>query len=242
MAASQIIECFRNSEKHFSAVVVTDGRGSPRDGEYAAFSDTEMADIRKDEQEAAARIGRYSACLQLCYQSSTVKSMDKKLIEDIKNIIIASSPNIILTHNLSDKHDTHVATALAVIASIRDLPSINRPKQIIGMEVWRGLDWLDDTEKAVFDTSTHQGLQQSLLGVFDSQVAGGKRYDLAAMGRRVANATFFASHSTDKFDSTTYGIDMTEMIYSGIDPSIWMVSKINNFAEDVKKRIESFKR
>ena len=27
--------------------------------------------------------------------------------------------------------------------------------------------------------------------MFDSQITGGKRYDLAVLGRRVANATFF---------------------------------------------------
>jgi len=39
-----------------------------------------------------------------------------------------------------------------------------------------------------------ENLQFALLGVFESQIAGGKRYDLALMGRRRANATYFESH------------------------------------------------
>jgi len=60
--------------------------------------------------------------------------------------------------------------------------------------VWRDLDWLVDSDKAPFDVSEHENLQAALLGVFDSQIAGGKRYDLASMGRRRANATYFESH------------------------------------------------
>ena len=35
----------------------------------------------------------------------------------------------------------------------------------------------------------------ALIGVFDSQIAGGKRHDLAVLGRRRANATYNASHA-----------------------------------------------
>ena len=63
--------------------------------------------------------------------------------------------------------------------------------------MWRDLDWLMDADKVVFDVSAHENLQAALLGVFDSQICGGKRYDLATMGRRRANATYFASHGVD---------------------------------------------
>jgi len=50
------------------------------------------------------------------------------------------------------------------------------------------------------------------LKAFDSQVSGGKRYDLAALGRRAANATFHTSHATDKYRGITWAMDLTPLI------------------------------
>ena len=41
------------------------------------------------------------------------------------------------------------------------------------------------------------------------QIAGGKRYDLASMGRRRANATYWGSHGVDETTGLSYGMDMT---------------------------------
>ena len=109
----------------------------------------------------------------------------------------ATQPTYLYTHNLADKHDTHVAVALRAIQAVRSLPTSRRPQRVFGCEVWRDLDWLLDEDKVPFDLTEHQSLQVALLGVFDSQIAGGKRYDLATMGRRRANATYFQSHGVD---------------------------------------------
>jgi hypothetical protein len=50
-----------------------------------------------------------------------------------------------------------------------------------------------------------------LLGVYDSQISGGKRYDLAAIGRRVANATYQAAHETDQDSAVIYAVDLTRL-------------------------------
>ena len=109
------------------------------------------------------------------------------------------------------------------------------------LEVWRGLDWLNDEDKTVFDTSKHPNLAAALLGVFDSQIAGGKRYDLAALSRRCANATFFASHAVDSSDSLSFGLDITELIN---DESIRMndfIGKyIDHFKNEVTERVGRF--
>ena len=57
------------------------------------------------------------------------------------------------THNLADKHETHVAVALRTIAAIRGLPEEERPARLLGCEVWRDLDWMLDEEKVVLDLS-----------------------------------------------------------------------------------------
>jgi hypothetical protein len=48
--------------------------------------------------------------------------------------------------------------------------------------------------------------------VFDSQIAGGKRYDLATLGRRAGNATFVKSHVTDKSNQFMFGMDLTPVV------------------------------
>ncbi|MFP4541109.1 MAG: hypothetical protein ACLFR7_05730, partial [Opitutales bacterium] len=77
------------------------------------------------------------------------------------------------------------------------LPPEERPERVLGCEVWRGLDWMPDDEKVPLDVSGNLELAQQLNGVFDSQIVGGKRYDLATIGRRRANATFLESHHAD---------------------------------------------
>ena len=148
---------------------------------------------------------------------------------------------MVYTHNLADKHDTHVAVTLRVIEALRRLPAEMRPHYLYGCEVWRNLDWMLDTDKVTFDVSTHEGLQAALLGVFDSQVCGGKRYDLATMGRRQANATYFASHDTDVSTGLIFAMDLTPLIQ---DPELsvtaYTQSFITRFAQEVTARIGKF--
>ena len=39
MAAKPILECFQRDDRWFTGVVLTDGRGSPRNGLYEKYSD-----------------------------------------------------------------------------------------------------------------------------------------------------------------------------------------------------------
>ena len=111
------------SDKGFAGVTVTNGSGSPRDGLYANYTDEEMQVVRRKEQKKAAFVGEYSAQVFLDYSSSAVKDgANTHVVEDLKKIIAASKPQVIYTHNLADKHDTHVATTLRVIRALRELP------------------------------------------------------------------------------------------------------------------------
>ena len=111
----------------------------------------------------------------------------------------------------------------------------------VGCEVWRDLDWLCDEDKVPGDVSAHENLQAALLGIFDSQVTGGKRYDLAAMGRRRANATFHESHQVDETHGLSFSMDLTPLI---TDPTMDIVGfvrgAIDRFAQEVTGRIEQF--
>lgn len=182
MAATPILECFQRQDRWFTGVIVTDGRGSPRNGLYEHYSDEAMRLVRFKEQRKAAVVGEFAALVLLDYPSRTIKeAANRQPVEDLLAILQASEPQVVYTHNLADKHDTHVAVALRTIAALRGLPAGEQPHKLYGCEVWRGLDWLVDEDKVAFDLSANESLQLALLGVFDSQIAGGKRYDLASM-------------------------------------------------------------
>lgn len=213
MSSAPILDCFQQTDKWFTGVVVTDGRGSPRDDLYRHYSDEEMRLVRFKEQRKASIIGEYAAQILLDYPSRVIKdSARAEPVEDLAKILQAAAPQIVYTHNLADKHDTHVSVALRTIAAIRSLPPARRPTRLLGCEVWRALDWMSDDDKVVLDVSQHENLQSALLGVFDSQIAGGKRYDLATLGRRRANATYAESHQVDVATGLSYAMDMTSLI------------------------------
>jgi LmbE family N-acetylglucosaminyl deacetylase len=239
MAPEPIIDCYRSKEKWFTGVVATDGRGSPRTGIYENYSDDEMRATRFKEQFIAASIGEYAAQVMLDHPSAEIKDpANTAFSEDITALIRFTRPDIVYTHNLADKHSTHISVAVKVIRALRSLPGNEQPRQLYGCEVWRGLDWMVDEEKILLDASTHANLQAALLGVFDSQISGGKRYDLAALGRRSANATFLASHEVDDSDGLVYAMDLTPLIKNP-DLSIpdYVQRHIDRFANDVKKMI-----
>lgn len=239
MAFAPILECFQNAKKWFTGVVVTNGSGSPRDGVYAQYSDDEMIQVRRKEQKKAAFLGEYAAQALLDHTSSAIKDAKQPGPRaDIQALLDAARPEFVYTHNLADKHDTHVAVTMRVIEAIRALPKEARPKKVYGCEVWRDLDWMVDADKVPFDCSAHEGLQVALVGVFDSQVAGGKRYDLATMGRRKAHATYHASHATDVTTGLSFGMDLTALIEDdSLDAGEYVQGFIARFAEDVRARV-----
>ena len=239
MATSGILACFQQEDQWFTGVVMTDGRSSPRADLYAGFSNEQMMEIRLLEQKKAAQIGDYSAQIFLGYPSSAVKDgSNKDPVDDLQHLIRATAPKIVYTHNLADKHQTHVGVALRVIQALRRIPSNMRPQKVYGCEVWRGLDWMLDDEKVALDCSERTNIQNALLSVFDSQVSGGKRYDLATMGRRMANAIFFSSHAIDDAEGLTYAMDLTPLIEDdNLDIEAFARGHIERFADDVGERI-----
>jgi len=133
MAVEPILSCFQQPDLWFSAIVMSDGRGSPRDDLYRDYSDEEMRVVRIKEQKKAAIVGEYAAQVLLDYPSKAIKdAKDKQPVEDLLLMFNAMSPQFVYTHNLADKHDTHVATALRVIEALRRLPAAERPKKLFG--------------------------------------------------------------------------------------------------------------
>lgn len=241
IAHSAIVDCIENSDtKAFGGIVVTDGAGSARTGPYADKSDTEMKVIRRDEQRRAAELGRYAIQLQLAHPSIHVKSAQAgaSVVADLAAVFAVATPEVVYLHNPADKHDTHIGVLSRCLTALRALPAERRPKRVLGVEGWRGLDWMLTADKVALDDGGHPELRRELLTVFDSQITGGKRYDEAVEGRRAANATFHDSHAVDTTDRLTWAMDLTPLIN---DPALGMADYVgaclDRLRADVMDRI-----
>jgi LmbE family N-acetylglucosaminyl deacetylase len=242
MAYHGIAECFGRADQWFSGVVVTNGAGSPRSGIYGNYTDDQMQAVRRQEQRKAALVGDYSIQLQLAHPSSAVKDKGNAAVQsDLTAIFSAAGAEVVYLHQPADKHDTHNGVLAHSLAALRQLPADRRPKRVLGCEVWRDLDWMVDTDKQVLDAGKFPNLAMALVGVFDSQITGGKRYDLATAGRRIAHATYHTSHATDQYQGISWAMDLTPLVH---DPALSLADYtqryLDRFKQDVAARLAKF--
>ena len=128
--------------------------------------------------------------------------------------------------------------AVKAIEALRSLPPEQQPEKVYGCEVWRNLDWLNDNEKVYLDCSAYPNLGRALSSVFDSQISGGKRYDLSAEGRRLSNATFSESHACDTYTGLNYAMDLTPLVKDKtLDIADYVCGFIERFRESVKNLV-----
>lgn len=209
-----------------AAVIVTDGHDSK---------------TRLREQKRAASLGRYAAVLWLDHASADVKrAACPALASDLAAVLSAVRARQVYTHNPADRHDTHVAVALHTVEALRANPS--PVERVLGCEVWRALDWLQAGDKVTLDVSAAEDRLMPLIGAFDSQLAGGKRYDLAAAGRKRANATFLDPHAADRATAVEYAMDLTPLVKDAtLDVSRWTLQLVERFARDVEARLAAWK-
>ena len=239
MAFHGILACYDRTDRWFGGVTITDGRGSSRAGQFKEWTDDQIAAERIREQEAAAVIGQYSFIAQLGFGSAAVRDAQQTAVrDDLRRILEASRPEVVYLHNLADKHDTHVGCTLRCIEAMRQMPKADRPGQVYGCEVWRDLDWLVDSEKTPMPISARPELARALNEVFATQIAGGKRYDLAVLGRRTANASFSNAHSTDQESAMQWAMDLTPLVQDdSLDPVAYTVGFIDRLKADVTARL-----
>jgi LmbE family N-acetylglucosaminyl deacetylase len=208
-----------------AAVIVTDGRDS---------------DTRLLEQKRAASRGNYAAVIWLDHASADVKQAAyPALASDLGAVLSAVRPRLVYTHNPADRHDTHVAVALHTVQALRANPS--SVERVLGCEVWRALDWLQAQDKVTLDVSAAEDRLMPLIRAFESQIAG-KRYDLAAAGRKRANATFLDSHAVDRATAVEYAMDLTPLVKDPtLDITRWTLQLVERFARDVEARLAQWK-
>ena len=239
MAFHGILACYERKDRWFGGVTITDGRGSSRAGKFRDWTDDQIATERIREQDAAAVIGQYAFMAQLGHPSKSVRDARETVVrDDLFRIIEAARPEVVYLHNLADKHDTHVGCALRSLEALRRLPKADRPQKVYGCEVWRDLDWLVDSEKTPMPVSARPELARALNEVFATQIAGGKRYDLAVIGRRTANATFSQAHATDQESAMQWAMDLTPLVQDdSLDPIAYVTGFIDRLKADVTARL-----
>jgi LmbE family N-acetylglucosaminyl deacetylase len=240
MAFHGIAACHAHEAgRWFGGVVCTDGAGSARSGDYARLTPAELRGMRQAEQREAARRGHYAAMVQLDHPSAAARVPGAPdLVPDLVAILRATRPEVVYTHNLADKHDTHLGVVAAALTALRALPPEERPGRVLGCEVWRGLDWVSDGEKLALDVSGHDALASELNRVFESQIAGGKRYDCAVLGRRAANATFADPHTTDRASQVILAMDLTPLAHdASLDPVAYALGYVDRFRESVRSAL-----
>jgi LmbE family N-acetylglucosaminyl deacetylase len=237
LAAPAIEAGFAAPEPSFLGVVVCDGVGGPS----LAGGDADLASRRRGEQRSAAQIGRYSAVIQLAHPSDSVKGVrpEPAIAADLATILERAQPRTVWLHNPADRHETHVAVLVRSLEALRSVEPAARPGRVLGVEVWRDLDWLVGDDRVELPVGTHPHLGRALIGVYDSQISGGKRYDLAVEARRMAHATFSDSHSNDRAPGLLLALDLT----AALDPDGPSLSEIAERAVerlrlDVRERLE----
>jgi LmbE family N-acetylglucosaminyl deacetylase len=237
--------CRGRPDRWFAGITTTDGSGSERSGRFADLSDADLAAVRRAEQREAGALGGYGALMQLGWPSAAVRPGGDgrdDLVEDLAALLRATRPANVYTHNLADRHATHVAVAAAVVRAIRLLPAGERPQRLVGVEGWRDLDWLPDHEKVTLDASPYQALGRRLAACFASQLEG-KRYDRAVEGRRWANATLAAIRTADTADSVAVAMDLSPLVRNdALDPAAFVAAAADRFRREVEAAVgEAFR-
>jgi len=237
-----IARCLAAGDRSFTGIVCTNGAGSVRAGAYADLTDAEMVEVRRAEQRRAADVGSYGAVVQLGHPSASVRdrSTSGELVDDVRELLVATRPSNVYTHNPADKHATHVAVAAAVVRAVRSMPAEQRPNRLVGVEAWRDLDWLDDHEKVLLDATGLDDLAATLAACFPSQIEGGKRYDLASEGRRRANATMRDPRAADGAEQLSVAFELTPLIRNDdLDPVRYVTGAIDRFKRDVESSLRA---
>lgn len=241
MAWHGILEGLAGQGKFFAGVTATDGGGSSRIGAYASVTDEEMRLIRLQEQKKAAYLGNYAALASLGYTSAQVREQNREDVKnDFKAIIKASRPQVIFTHNLADRHKTHLAVVLLVIEALRELGEGYYPQEFYGGEVWRSLDWLPLAERRAFDVGQRPNLNSALMELYDSQISGGKNYHLATRGRREANATYADAYAPDEASMLELFMDLHPLLEQPqLNPAVYLSSLIDKFKAETLANLSS---
>jgi hypothetical protein len=236
-----VLACRDDPERWFTAVVCTDGAGSVRPPDMVDLDGAAFAAVRATEQRAAADAGAMSAVVMLGVSSAGVcshgGSARDRFVQALARVAAAARATTIHTHNPADAHLTHVAVVTAVVTAVRRVARDDRPVTLLGWEGWRDLDWLG-ADAAVTADLTGLGDQAVALARHHASQMGPKGYDLAAQGRRRANATFGDPVTADTASEVAVAMDLSVMLDDQVDPTTVVLALIDEFRHDVAATLQ----
>lgn len=169
-------DAYSSGARDFFGVVVANGAGKkPRSPRLTDLSTAAMCRLRNNEQKVAADIGEYGGCFMLSHASDSIRHRrNQDVVDEFREILMATTPEIVVTHNPIDLHTTHIGVYHHVTWAVQSLPQKKRPKFFYGGEVWgdmsrwhvalngrAGTELIDSTNSLEFLTR--------LLGPFISQ-------------------------------------------------------------------------
>jgi LmbE family N-acetylglucosaminyl deacetylase len=214
-------------------VILTNGANPPKQGQYSGMSGEEMSLMRNEEQERAAEIGGYGWVLQLNMPSASLDGeLGVRLGDWFKSWMSQMQVETLYSHHPLDQHPTHLASFRWLHRFIKGMERHQNLKWF-GGEVWGKLEWLPLQYRVNLDVTEDQALAQKLIEVFKSQLAS-KRYDLAELGLRRANATYAQAHQVDQICSLSYAADLSAFLSSETTITEW----VNRVLEEKRKEIE----
>lgn len=234
-----LLACRDDPERWFTGVVCTDGTGSVRPANMASLDDDAFAAVRAAEQVAAARAAGMSAVVLVGLPSDVVRRPGeghRQLVATVAALSEACLPDVVHTHDPADPHATHVAVLAAVVSALRTLAPDRRPRQLVGWEGWRSVDWAPRGDRVATEVADGDAAD-ALVRLHASQVAT-KRYDIASRGRRQAHATF-ADHlaaddvAGDEAAEVALGVDLTTLLDDTTDPLAAVATMVQAFADGV---------
>jgi hypothetical protein len=228
-----VLACRDDPDRWFTGVVVTDGAGSVRPAELVDLDDAGFAAVRAGEQCRAADAAAMSAVVLVGLPSAAVVAPGPgrdALGVTLAELVGTCRPDRVHTHNPADSHRTHVAVATAVVTAVRS--ASHRPDALWGWEGWRDLDWVDPDVRVDADVSAVSDDAVALARHHASQMTD-KRYDIAARGRRLANATFADARRADAATEVARALDLTPVLDPAVDPTAYVLGVVDRFRRDV---------
>ena len=204
----------------------------------AAHTDAEMVEVRRDEQRRAAELGGFGAVVQLGHPSGDVKSADgvTSLADELASILEVS-PSAEPLHAQSGRQARHPSSGDGGDRA-RGTPTADDACDRRGSSASRGgatsTGWA--TARSCGSTPRRtSALAQQFAAVYESQIDGAKRYDVAIQGRRRANATMHGIRSTDDAEEVIVAIDLTPLLRNDdLDPVEYTLAAIDRLRADVE--------
>lgn len=196
IAAPDVIdECRKDPTRKLGVVIVTDGQGAGRKGEYADFTNADMAAERLQEQVRAAMAGKYEFLSMLGEIDKKSHPVDENSAAQNIYAIMRNCPNLerVITHNPFDHNGNHRNVMSATIGAINMLPPEMQDniRNVRGAEIWKEISWVGSQYIMQIPlTEDQMHLQTSVLGIHQSQTIGSQNYIPAVLGRQRARATF----------------------------------------------------